>query len=256
MAEGDQADISEEVNPSVSVHSQPPLTHAPPPPTPAGVLLAYSSAPSTHLLPPTSLGAPLPQAPLTSSTSDDQARITALEGTVNQMAANMAELLTLLRGPNRASSSSTPPPGQGSTVDPAPGIPPTQAPKNMDAPAPTNAAYLHGSTFHQPRSATAGPHGRPSSTGGIPHFRSGLIRATACFHAGPGYRLYSPSADGFPDLRGSPVPPLSHFFPGPSRTIGGTLDGPSSDFDDTPATPSAVYAVTEEISSGVHIRLA
>ncbi|PKI55959.1 hypothetical protein CRG98_023650 [Punica granatum] len=35
----------------------------------------------------------------------------------------------------------------------------------------------------------------------------------------------------------------------------GTLDGPSSNSDDTPATPSAVYAVTEELPSGVHIRL-
>ncbi|PKI48712.1 hypothetical protein CRG98_030893 [Punica granatum] len=56
--------------------------------------------------------------------------------------------------------------------------------------------------------------------------------------------------------RGIPVPPLSHFFPGPSHTIEGTLDGPSSDSDDTPTAPSAVYAVTEEIPSGVHIRLA
>ncbi|PKI72297.1 hypothetical protein CRG98_007311 [Punica granatum] len=56
--------------------------------------------------------------------------------------------------------------------------------------------------------------------------------------------------------RGIPVPPLSRFFPGPSHIIGGTLDGPSSDSDDTPVAPSAVYAVTEEISSGVHIRLA
>ncbi|PKI47597.1 hypothetical protein CRG98_032013, partial [Punica granatum] len=51
-------------------------------------------------------------------------------------------------------------------------------------------------------------------------------------------------------------PPLSHFFPGPSHTIEGTIDGPSSDFDDTPASSSAVYAVTEELPSGVHIRLA
>ncbi|PKI64000.1 hypothetical protein CRG98_015613 [Punica granatum] len=50
-------------------------------------------------------------------------------------------------------------------------------------------------------------------------------------------------------------PPLSHFFPGPSHTIGGTLHGPSSDSDDTPTAPSAVYAVTEEIPAGVHIRL-
>ncbi|PKI58203.1 hypothetical protein CRG98_021405 [Punica granatum] len=56
--------------------------------------------------------------------------------------------------------------------------------------------------------------------------------------------------------RGIPVPPLSRFFPGPSHTIGGTLDGASSDSDDTPATPSAVCAVTEEIPSGIHIRVA
>ncbi|PKI56703.1 hypothetical protein CRG98_022902 [Punica granatum] len=161
MAEGDQADISEEVNPPVPVHSQPPLTHASPPPTPAGILPAYSGAPPTHLSPPTSSGAPLPQAPLTSSTSDDQARITALEGTVNQMAANMAELLALLRGSNRASSSSTPPPGQGPTVDPAPGIPPTEAPENMDAPAPptlhTSMAQPFTSPYSPPPAPTAVP---------------------------------------------------------------------------------------------------
>ncbi|PKI63333.1 hypothetical protein CRG98_016274 [Punica granatum] len=39
-------------------------------------------------------------------------------------------------------------------------------------------------------------------------------------------------------------------------TNGGTLNSPSLNSDDTPATPSAVYAVTEEIPSGVHIRLA
>ncbi|PKI26072.1 hypothetical protein CRG98_049239, partial [Punica granatum] len=89
--------------------------HAPPPLTPAGVLPAYSGALPTHLPPPASSGAPLPPASLTSVAIDDQARITALEGTVNQMAANMAELLALLRGLNRASSSSTPPPGQGPT---------------------------------------------------------------------------------------------------------------------------------------------
>ncbi|PKI59070.1 hypothetical protein CRG98_020525 [Punica granatum] len=56
--------------------------------------------------------------------------------------------------------------------------------------------------------------------------------------------------------RGIQVPPLSHFFPGPAHIIGSTLDGPSSGSDDTPAAPPAVYAVTEEIPSGVHIRLA
>ncbi|PKI32370.1 hypothetical protein CRG98_047239, partial [Punica granatum] len=48
----------------------------------------------------------------------------------------MAELLALLRGPNQASSSSTPPPGQGPMTEPTPWIPPTQAPENMEAPPP------------------------------------------------------------------------------------------------------------------------
>ncbi|PKI37561.1 hypothetical protein CRG98_042052 [Punica granatum] len=61
------------------------------------------------------------------------------------MATNMAELLALLRGPNRASSSSTPPPGPGLTVDPTPWAPPTQAPENVEAPAPST---LYTSTVH------------------------------------------------------------------------------------------------------------
>ncbi|OWM64093.1 hypothetical protein CDL15_Pgr020704 [Punica granatum] len=56
--------------------------------------------------------------------------------------------------------------------------------------------------------------------------------------------------------RDIPIPPLSHFFLGPPHIIGSTLDGPSSDFDDAPAALPAVYDVTEEIPSGVHIRLA
>ncbi|PKI64961.1 hypothetical protein CRG98_014655 [Punica granatum] len=151
----------EEVNPSVPTLSQPPPTHAPPPLTPAGALSAYSGALPTHLPPPASSGAPLPPASLTSAATDDQARITALEGTINQMAANMAELLALFRGPNRASSSSTPPPGQGPTVDPAPGIPPTQAPENMDAPAPpiphTSVAQPFTSPYPPPPAPTAVP---------------------------------------------------------------------------------------------------
>ncbi|OWM65564.1 hypothetical protein CDL15_Pgr023834 [Punica granatum] len=105
--------------------------HVPPPLTPAGVPLAHHGAPSTHLTPPTSLGtppaysgAPLPQVlPLAvqaPSTSDDHMHIAALEGKVNQLVANMAELMALLRDTNRASSSSTPPPGYGPAVDPNP----------------------------------------------------------------------------------------------------------------------------------------
>ncbi|PKI49585.1 hypothetical protein CRG98_030022, partial [Punica granatum] len=145
MTEGDHVDVSEEVNPSVPTLSQPPHTHAPPPPTPTGMLPAYSGAPPTHLQPPASLGAPLPPASPTSAATNDQARIVALEGTVNQMATNMAELLALLRGPNRASSSSTPPSGPGPTDDPTPWAPSTQAPENVEAPAPPT---LYTSTIH------------------------------------------------------------------------------------------------------------
>ncbi|PKI56708.1 hypothetical protein CRG98_022900 [Punica granatum] len=61
------------------------------------------------------------------------------------MATNVAELLALLRGPNRASSSSTPPPGPGPTIDPTQWAPPTQAPENVEAPAPPT---LYTSTVH------------------------------------------------------------------------------------------------------------
>ncbi|PKI50350.1 hypothetical protein CRG98_029259 [Punica granatum] len=54
--------------------------------------------------------------------------------------------------------------------------------------------------------------------------------------------------------RGIPVPPLSHFFPGPPLIIGITSDGSSSNFDDTTDALPTVYAVIEEIPSVVHIR--
>ncbi|XP_031405681.1 pollen-specific leucine-rich repeat extensin-like protein 2 [Punica granatum] len=149
MAEEDRVDISEEVNPPAPTLSQPPLTHAPPPPTPAGILPAYSGTPPANLPPLTSLGALHAQTSQTPSASEDQARIAALEGTVNQlatsMAANMAELFALLKGSNRTSLSSTPPPGPGPTADPTPWAPPTQAPENIEAPAPPT---LHTSTIH------------------------------------------------------------------------------------------------------------
>ncbi|XP_031392305.1 leucine-rich repeat extensin-like protein 3 [Punica granatum] len=68
------------------------------------------------------------------------------------MTTNMAELFALLRGPNCASSSSTPPSGQGPTVDPTSWIPPTQVSENTDAPAPptTNMAAAHPFTIPIP----------------------------------------------------------------------------------------------------------
>ncbi|XP_031387176.1 max-binding protein MNT-like [Punica granatum] len=104
-----------------------------------------------------SSGVPLQRVSLTSSTSDDHARIAVLEGIVNQLAAsmttNMAELFALLRGPNSASSSSTPPSGQGPTADPISWIPPTQVLENTNVPAPptTHTAAAHPFTIlYQP----------------------------------------------------------------------------------------------------------
>ncbi|XP_031393773.1 lysine-rich arabinogalactan protein 19-like [Punica granatum] len=77
------------------------------------------------------------------------------------MTTYIAELFALLRGPNRASSSSMPASGQGPTVDPTSWIPPTQVPKRIDAPAPptTYKSTIHPFTipFLPPPAPTAVP---------------------------------------------------------------------------------------------------
>ncbi|XP_031395738.1 extensin-like [Punica granatum] len=140
MAQNNQPASFEESTPPTPVYSQPLMTHAPLPPTLAG-------APPTHsgVVPPP-VPSPETRAP---STSTDGARIVTLEGdittlrgTINQMAADMAELMALLKGPNRASSNSTPPPGYEPTVDPNPWVPPTHAPEGVEAPT------IHAPTCH------------------------------------------------------------------------------------------------------------
>ncbi|PKI64653.1 hypothetical protein CRG98_014942 [Punica granatum] len=82
------------------------VAHVPSPPTPVAIPPAVQASPDE--------------------------RIAALEGTVNLMAANMAELMSLLRNPNRASSSFAP--GHGPTINPTPGIPSTRTPEDAEAP--------------------------------------------------------------------------------------------------------------------------
>ncbi|PKI31977.1 hypothetical protein CRG98_047632 [Punica granatum] len=53
------------------------------------------------------------------------------------MATNMAELMALLKGPNRASSSFTPPLGYGPAVDPSPWAQPTLIPDSECAGSPS-----------------------------------------------------------------------------------------------------------------------
>ncbi|PKI56694.1 hypothetical protein CRG98_022910 [Punica granatum] len=119
MAEEQQPAISEHDTQPMPAHSPLPGTHVLPPPIPAIVLVAYSGAPSVHLPHPTAQ---------TPSNFIDPLRFTALEGMVNQLAANintnMAELIGMLRDQNRASSSYTPPPEHRPTVDSNPVFPP------------------------------------------------------------------------------------------------------------------------------------
>ncbi|PKI41227.1 hypothetical protein CRG98_038382 [Punica granatum] len=144
MTEENQLAVYEENTPPTPVHSPQPTMNAPPPLTSAGVPLAHHRAPSAHLPQPTSTSTPPPlgytspppgyapppprympssatQAP---PPAHDPTRMATLEGNVTTlqnsfdlMAANMAEMMTLLRGPNRASSSSTPPLARGPTVE-------------------------------------------------------------------------------------------------------------------------------------------
>ncbi|XP_031392243.1 proline-rich extensin-like protein EPR1 [Punica granatum] len=116
MEEIDPPIPPEEVTPSVSVQSQPPITHAPPLPTPTRMPSGYSSAPSVYLPPsdvsttssgvapplhvPPPMYMPPTPAPPYSPSSNDVARITVLEGTVNQMAVDVAELMALLKESN------------------------------------------------------------------------------------------------------------------------------------------------------------
>ncbi|OWM76634.1 hypothetical protein CDL15_Pgr009199 [Punica granatum] len=115
MVQDNQPTIFEENTPPTLVYSQQPATHAPPPLTSVGVPLAHHEASSMA-----QVSVPLPVAQALSASTDDVARITTLEGgittlrgTVNQMVADMAELM----GPNRASSNSTLPQRYGPTVD-------------------------------------------------------------------------------------------------------------------------------------------
>ncbi|PKI40433.1 hypothetical protein CRG98_039173 [Punica granatum] len=117
------------------------MTHAPPPPTLVGAPPAHPG--EVPLL------VPSPEAQARSTSTEGAARIVALEGdistlkgTVNQMAANIAELMALLRAPNRTSSNFTSPPGYGPMVDPNPWVPPTHAPEGIEALA------IHAPTDH------------------------------------------------------------------------------------------------------------
>ncbi|OWM89128.1 hypothetical protein CDL15_Pgr026291 [Punica granatum] len=84
-----------------------------------------------------------------------------------------------------------------------------------------------------------------------------------CFQARRGKHLHRLAAHYGKLSRGIPVPPLSRFFPALPQVIGGTFDIPSTEYDDSSSDTAkalfalpAVYAITEETSPRVHIRIA
>ncbi|OWM80672.1 hypothetical protein CDL15_Pgr006702 [Punica granatum] len=191
MAEENQLAVFEGNTPPTPVHSPQPTMNEPPPLTTAGAPLAHHRAPSAHLLqpistsmspppgyapPPPGYAPPPPMYMLSSATQAPppahdptgmatlEGNVTTLQNTVDLMVANMAKMMALLRGSNRASSSSTPPLARRPTVDPAPWVPPTHAPEGdiaaapastiipVPTPHPTCAQAIHPVDFCHPQS--------------------------------------------------------------------------------------------------------
>ncbi|PKI66882.1 hypothetical protein CRG98_012748 [Punica granatum] len=96
--------------------------------------------------------------------------------------------------------------------------------------------------------------------------RRGLGFRPSCHeivHARRGKHFHHLAAHNRKLPRGIPVPPLSHFFPGPPLIVRGTFDTAPSESEDSSSDTTeeffaqpAVYAITEETSSRVPIRLA
>ncbi|PKI55633.1 hypothetical protein CRG98_023944 [Punica granatum] len=145
-------------------YAPPPPGHSPPPP-----MYVPSSATQAP---------PLAHDPTRMATLEGN--VTTLQNTVDLMAANMAEMMALLRRPNRASSSSIPPLARGPTVDPVPWVPPTHASKGdiaaapapaiipVPAPHPKHAPAIHLVDFGHPQSTIPATVSLPPMTIPVP----------------------------------------------------------------------------------------
>ncbi|PKI56144.1 hypothetical protein CRG98_023462 [Punica granatum] len=134
----------------------------------------------------------------------------------------MAELLALLRGPNRASSSSTPPPGQGPTADPTPWVLPTQPPENIEALAPptlhTSTVHPFTSQFPPPPSAPTAVPLPPATFPSLEHVLSApppiSIPAPAMAYTVPPPMVFpAPSAPAPTHLQAAELPPYPSLQP-------------------------------------------
>ncbi|PKI59084.1 hypothetical protein CRG98_020539 [Punica granatum] len=158
MAEENRIGIPEEVNP---------LGHL--------RYISHRRLHRVHLLPipgschQSSIDTPPPQSTQAPPPAHDATRVAALErnvttlqGMVNQMATDMAELMALVKGLTSTSSSSTSPSGIGPTVDLIPWVLPTLVLENIEALASTMyVPAVHPIDIPSPPSAV--PAAAPSS---------------------------------------------------------------------------------------------
>ncbi|OWM73815.1 hypothetical protein CDL15_Pgr012378 [Punica granatum] len=113
-----------------------------------GALVPHSGFPPPPMIyvPPPPATQALPLAQDTTCVAALEGNFTMLQGAVDLMAANIAEMMPLLRHLNRASSSSTPPLAQRSTVDPTPWFPLTHMPEGNIADALVPTAFQQKAT--------------------------------------------------------------------------------------------------------------
>ncbi|OWM74887.1 hypothetical protein CDL15_Pgr021238 [Punica granatum] len=171
---------------------------------------------------------------------------------VDLMAANMAEMMALLRGPNRASSSSTLSLARGPTVDPAPWVPPTHtsegdiaaalAPTIIPVPTPhsTRTPVIHLVDFCHPQSTIPTAVSLPPMTIPVPDpvmFVPSLVSVPA-----PAIVYTAPPPMGFP-ASSAPVPvhttePFPYQAPQPHISLPYQAPPPINITFSEPSTPT------------------
>ncbi|XP_031398464.1 leucine-rich repeat extensin-like protein 3 [Punica granatum] len=178
--------------------------------------------------------------------------VSTLQNTVDVMAANMAEMMALLRGPNRASSSSIPPLARGPTVDPAPWVPPTHASEGdiaaapapaiipVPAPHPKHAPAIHPVDSGHPQSTIPATVSLPPMT--IPVPDPTMFAPPPVSVPAPATVYTAPPPMGFP-TSSAPVPahttePFPHQAPQPHISLPYQAPPPINITYSEPGTPT------------------
>ncbi|PKI48296.1 hypothetical protein CRG98_031312 [Punica granatum] len=131
----------------------------------------------------------------------------------------MAELMALLRAPNRTSSNSTPPLRYGPTVDPNPWVPPTHAPEGVcptsDAlstatPSATSILFRPAGLLSVAGPAQLCPYSSSNPTKQASGFENSSAGATGSGLAGPtrhraaAQTIHTPSGPALPHIPATP----------------------------------------------------